>query len=511
MFTDKDEDQAELIDPLGEFTAAKLAVPKDTLGYTVFTEDLPFTTSRVFEMPRDFQGFYLKLQINGYYPCKEVEGYQDLYGIVAATCFINAIQNPIETGCEDPIGCDFLFTNRDTGNGMHVRGVKYWAASATELFFYPTISIAEINAMFPGDAFIDVEYYETGKARSENKALGHVFGTGSEFESLVIAGMYGEVNRDYTHYSVMIRPDLQAGQSLLYRQYYVVDDLESIDARAKLLAEDSYVEKFELGDLPGRVVRLFSLEGGAKFSATVDSMSCGRGEEVCTGSTTPKSGYRPFYYVKCDYDGYSETYIGSDPYALSPPGTPVQAYVCNNGDARPTWDLLGWFVEGNCETDLMYSEYDDHLCWRLSDIPSMAPSEIPSIQPTDLPSVSPSVSDAPTVSDVPSLEPTINPILGDFLDKALMEDIIPEGSAMCTGSGKTSFTFDYTEKTPEKWHEDSRPFEEQLFLAELSHTDDDSNRDWTIRVGSGSNIYSFVGMYKMHAYSIPLLLLFWCV
>merc|ERR1712226_272515 len=289
----------------------------------------------------------------------------------------------------------------------------------------------------------------------------------------------------------MVRPDLQAGQSFLYRQYYVVDDLDSIDDRANLLVEDSYQEKFDLGDMPGRKVRLFALEGRAKFSATVNSISCGRGEEICSGLTTPQVGYRPLYYVECG----STRYTGSDPYALSPQGPPFQAYVCQNDPAVvPKWDLLGWFVEGVCDS-LTYSEYDDHLCWELSDIPSMAPSSVPSFQPSDVPSALPSISDAPTRSDFPSLEPTINPTLGDFLDKALMEDMIPEGSSMCVGSGKTSFTFDYTEKDPGKWHRDSRPFEEQLFLAELSHEDDDSNREWSIRIGSGSNIYSFVGPF----------------
>ena len=37
--------------------------------------------------------------------------------------------------------------------------------------------------------------------------------------------------------------------------------------------------------------------------------------------------------------------------------------------------------------------------------------------------------------------------------------------------------------------------EEDVFLAEMVHNDTDANKSWSLRVGHGGNIYSYIGAY----------------
>ena len=77
----------------------------------------------------------------------------------------------------------------------------------------------------------------------------------------------------------------------------------------------------------------------------------------------------------------------------------------------------------------------------------------------------------------------------------MLEDLLPPSSPLCEGSSSTTFSFDFTEKDPMKWVSMSRGYEADVFLAEMEHIDNNSNRTWSIRIGSGSNIYSFVGPF----------------
>lgn len=199
--------------------------------------------------------------------------------------------------------------------------------------------------------------------------------------------------RDSLLYTVSVYPDLQSGESLLYRQYFVVDKLINIDNKAASLVPESYQETIPLSNNSGRVVRLFSFDNVLSlFSATVDSFSCGHGRVICSGSTTPQENTRPLYYITCG----SKTYLGSDAYALSPDGSIRRPYVCDEAfGTRPTFNLLGFFEEGSCQS-LISANYLHSLCSELTDIPSFIPSVLPSDNPSQLPSILPSISLQPT-------------------------------------------------------------------------------------------------------------------
>ena len=104
------------------------------------------------------------------------------------------------------------------------------------------------------------------------------------------------------------------------------------------------------------------------------------------------------------------------------------------------------------------------------------------------------------------------------LEEALLDDLVPDydDPSSCSfsddsadpGKASTSWTFTFPGTNPDsKWYEgpcldqatypnapchNFSMYEAQLFLAEMSHTDPtDSHRNWTMRIGQGSNIYSF--------------------
>jgi len=146
----------------------------------------------------------------------------------------------------------------------------------------------------------------------------------------------------------------------------------------------------------------------------------------------------------------------------------------------------------------------------LSQNPSAGPSAIPSFKPTNRPTISayptswpssdpsvvptetPSLSQFPTVSSAPTIFPVAE------LEQALLEDMF-EGhpsSTACIGSSSSSYTYHHSEPDEaSNWFSSAESYEEDVFLAELHHEDDDSTKSWTIRIGAGGNIYSLVGAF----------------
>lgn len=86
------------------------------------------------------------------------------------------------------------------------------------------------------------------------------------------------------------------------------------------------------------------------------------------------------------------------------------------------------------------------------------------------------------------------------LEEALLYDIMPPSSSLCdasSGSGTTSFTFDYTSNNAESDWDPTHAlrFESNVFLAEMSHVDPDDKKSWKMRMGHGGNPYSYIGAY----------------
>lgn len=93
------------------------------------------------------------------------------------------------------------------------------------------------------------------------------------------------------------------------------------------------------------------------------------------------------------------------------------------------------------------------------------------------------------------------------LDAAILQDVLESytehEASTCTGAaGSTTFTFDYPGlNAASEWYPDFEAFEEDVFLAAMSHTDA-GNKSWTIRLGQGGNMYSHY-CPNMHGETMP--------
>ena len=183
---------------------------------------------------------------------------------------------------------------------------------------------------------------------------------------------------------------------------------------------------------------------------------------VCSGLTTPRMGYVPFFYVKCQ----NTTYLGPDPYHFSPPfgsqfpghgnktnGLLVRSYVCNgmikssrnlqadgfydyyntNNDdvvtdddsgigafsgesfvndtsVRPSWKMIGFFPVNNCTSSLGESNtYDESVC---NANPTSVPTSMPTATPTTPSPTSTPTTPSPTATPTtpsPTATPTSKP------------------------------------------------------------------------------------------------------
>ena len=92
-------------------------------------------------------------------------------------------------------------------------------------------------------------------------------------------------------------------------------------------------------------------------------------------------------------------------------------------------------------------------------------------------------------------------------DAAILQDMLESYTehtpSTCTGAaGTTTYTFNYPGLNQDsEWHPPFQTFEEDLFLAAMSHTDA-GNKSWTIRIGQGGNLYSHY-CPNMHGETMP--------
>jgi len=86
-------------------------------------------------------------------------------------------------------------------------------------------------------------------------------------------------------------------------------------------------------------------------------------------------------------------------------------------------------------------------------------------------------------------------VYGFDIDEVILKDMIYPGSDLCTNNdGNTDITYSHT-PSPSYWDIANSGREAKNFMAQMTHTDSDSNRNWTIRFGKGGTIYSMRSGY----------------
>eukprot|EP00587_Corethron_hystrix_P003389 CAMPEP_0113328226 /NCGR_PEP_ID=MMETSP0010_2-20120614/19873_1 /TAXON_ID=216773 ORGANISM="Corethron hystrix, Strain 308" /NCGR_SAMPLE_ID=MMETSP0010_2 /ASSEMBLY_ACC=CAM_ASM_000155 /LENGTH=852 /DNA_ID=CAMNT_0000189473 /DNA_START=133 /DNA_END=2692 /DNA_ORIENTATION=+ /assembly_acc=CAM_ASM_000155 len=141
--------------------------------------------------------------------------------------------------------------------------------------------------------------------------------------------------------------------------------------------------------------------------------------------------------------------------------------------------------------------------------PSEAPLNSPSSSPTDDPTYLPSESYSSSPSDDPTDLPSLSPSPKGrciTLQEALIKDNMPQSSSKCVspnGATESSFIFESSQAesewfegfpgSSEKYGSPWFNLEPYVFNARMVHQDPSVNRTWTMRLGTGGNIYSLVG------------------
>jgi hypothetical protein len=227
----------------------------------------------------------------------------------------------------------------------------------------------EINAIFlDGDA-ITITKLDVGKPWEQNLAFSWVYGTNDEYEvqfnrqgerswlkgkDRVRIGTAGTIyDRDYTVFTINVFMNVVPGNTFYYRQYVLPGALPDAHDEAKKWVGESVKGMRWQGDMPGSTVMLYSTDGTV-FGAGIQDVCA---PIRCNGSTTPQPNTLALFAITCG----ALNYVGHDPYFFAPNYTnvtkPIQPYICNDQiPIRPTWQLLGYFVEDECDflTDALY-------------------------------------------------------------------------------------------------------------------------------------------------------------
>ena len=344
------------------------------------------------------------------------------------------------------------FYRADTNEGFEATFIRHWSYSPSNQLMYFRVdapSFAEardmVHSVFDNTDKIDVlpilfqatpPTITNAPADYDPGALPSVtFVAGDGISSLTPGNFrrrIGSSNRDYYVYTNNYLGDLKAGYALSKRAFVFASELESAKATADDLKSKVVYDLIEDTRYNPRAIDIY--KSGASFDAVAaasvqgTSTTCSTSPSatlVCSGVSTPKPDYSPFFYVTCG----DSTYLGPDPYFFTPgngdyftfPGMSndndkkIRSYACEgqDGTIRPTWKLVGFFNSACYSSVGSDVTYDDDICVAPSEEPSSLPSSQPSSQPSSsgVPTPEPSPQPSSTLSLQPSssLVPTPEP------------------------------------------------------------------------------------------------------
>ena len=332
------------IDPLSYFS-----------GYTVFAEDLPKSADGDGDPFTDLpEGLTLTLQNNCFSAGARI------------VCPLVPTTDPGLAPNKGPSGL-VVRLGGSTGDSVIV-SVNHWAHQGDKMYLYQewpvssnwdagSVTVEDINtALLTGNNTIEVQIYvpSRGFPEEDNLALAHVHGihNGQRIR-------YGTSARDYNVYTVnALSPSISSGDSLYYKQYFVMDRYTEMANRLPQWAAETETGVVAQGTVTGRTINLYS-DGSSTFGHTFEDRECGENSFVCEGNTTPQDNTTALFQVRCG----SSLAVTNDLYVFTPTGSPVRSYVCDGmSDVRPVWILLGFFDIGACAGIATGYELDEGLC-----------------------------------------------------------------------------------------------------------------------------------------------------
>jgi hypothetical protein len=342
--------------------------------------------------------------------------------------YLNA--NTVVDPCAPWTVTNMGFYRTDTNEGFEATFIRHWTnnpASQDMFFRVDAASFEEARDMVHNvfdntgnNQVLPIQFQVTPPAVSELPAdynpgaLPSVTFVSGDGVSALTPGKFrrriGSSNRDYYVYTNNYyggQALVEAGYALSKRAYFFASELASVKATADSLKSNVVYDLIEDTRYNPRAIDIY--KSGSSFDAVAasspegTSTTCGGSAATleCSGFSTPKPGYSPFFYVTCG----SSSYLGLDPYFFTPgngdtftfPGMSnsnteyIRSYVCDGQDAsvRPTWKLIGFFDSAACNSLGAGFTYDDDICVEPSEEPSSQPSFEPSPKPTPLPTSEP--------------------------------------------------------------------------------------------------------------------------
>eukprot|EP00586_Coscinodiscus_wailesii_P003225 CAMPEP_0172489832 /NCGR_PEP_ID=MMETSP1066-20121228/20062_1 /TAXON_ID=671091 /ORGANISM="Coscinodiscus wailesii, Strain CCMP2513" /LENGTH=1635 /DNA_ID=CAMNT_0013257969 /DNA_START=104 /DNA_END=5012 /DNA_ORIENTATION=+ len=397
-------------------------------------------------------------------------------------------------------GCEITFTNPATNATLEVVNVVHWA-SGGRMYLSPKVGVfpypiheanynhvtaesiaSHVNELFPDGSEVVVTWTE-GKSDDENHCIAFVHGVDQEIQDYssgnrggIAADRYWEgyskleygsvynFNRQYMAYNEVQNIYMDPGTTFSKSQYVIAGQgISAVDKIAQTYVPAVMQDYNDIGELPLTPINLFLSKDGTKFGLRLDDdvKSC-RGSKMCRGYSTPQPDSKheftiPHFIITCG----ERTYFGPNLYhfAMIEKETLIRrSYICDENDLtlRPTVKLIGFFVDGDCEgfegatLDKEYCEGEGKARERNTELEKL--------------------------------------LLEDIFGDAVLDD----DSTKCnpdTASGMFSFTHNLNPPYVSDHHIDE---EKQLFLAELTHADPNTDKSWRLRIGRGGNVYSYV-------------------
>eukprot|EP00521_Asterionellopsis_glacialis_P008754 CAMPEP_0195281098 /NCGR_PEP_ID=MMETSP0707-20130614/549_1 /TAXON_ID=33640 /ORGANISM="Asterionellopsis glacialis, Strain CCMP134" /LENGTH=748 /DNA_ID=CAMNT_0040339943 /DNA_START=78 /DNA_END=2324 /DNA_ORIENTATION=- len=360
-----------------------------TGGFTTFTEDYPKTQTRF--RPFCFDGANKKVACSAAgaqdpvmksqwdNPAKWLQSHSNTWGFPVFQIILFNYIPKIEAGCtghtfhECSFPHGFIMRNKRNNFEFVVDRVIHWAWNGRAMYFGSPDSAhlaSRINSHTQrGDVW---EMFTTeGKPLEDNLALTMVHGKNPEYQSngspksRMRYGYATNPARDATVWTTNYMGSINMGQTYYNRKYMVVGNYNDAENQAQPLITKAVEDIDNMNELPsGETITLHYSE--TQFSATVgDTTSCGVTGlvQTCQGSTVPKTGSKPLYYIVLD-DNEGTSKVTHDPYHFDqtqPQYIPLRPYFCSSDKTiRPIYKLLGYFPTDSCALD--QQTYMPELC-----------------------------------------------------------------------------------------------------------------------------------------------------
>eukprot|EP00592_Proboscia_alata_P024856 CAMPEP_0194443666 /NCGR_PEP_ID=MMETSP0176-20130528/126838_1 /TAXON_ID=216777 /ORGANISM="Proboscia alata, Strain PI-D3" /LENGTH=892 /DNA_ID=CAMNT_0039269953 /DNA_START=281 /DNA_END=2956 /DNA_ORIENTATION=- len=363
--------------------------------------------------------------------------HSDAFGYYAVKMKANSFESgQVRKNC---VYCNVLVTNSRTNFSFIIKHVIHWAYGGEWLYFGPSVTADVLNEEFKeGDEFVmttleftrDDVFAHGGSALSFVHGINPEYGQpGNSFYNAKSRVRWGSTaaSRDGTVWTTNFMGNLNPGETFYNRKYFISGSLDDAESTAKPFVPETQESVYTGENLnaefdEGDVIQLHCDDD--VFGATIGSESCwGGARSICYGSTVPKEGSKPLFFITCN----ETSYVGYDAYNFIPNAVDgeLKPYICANEalSVRPTFKLLGYFDAVDC-ADLSGKAYVADFCSTFSSAPSTVPSTIHSSTPTSIPSSIPSL----TPSSVPSVEPTSSPTVISCDDSPLNQSgLTPKG------------------------------------------------------------------------------------